>query len=144
MNDLELKEKLIEYIKNKNTKTLTLSEIYELLNLPYLPENDKTIFNLIKKLEDEKVIKPLITTKKNCQGSFERYKILNKNEENVQGIQKEILNLNPKIQIDYYLKHPEEYEKNKDFILKFFCYNDIIFFVKYPNFILDFNAYNIL
>lgn len=118
MDDIKLKEKLKEYIKSKNTKTLTLSEIYEILHLPYLPENDKIIYSITKQLEEEKYIQPLKTTKKNHQGSFEKYKILNKNEENVQRIQKEILNLNLKIQIDYYLKHPEEYENNKEFILR--------------------------
>ena len=117
MDYIKLKEKLKEYIKSKNTKTLTLSEIYEILHLPYCPENDKIIYSLISQLEGEKYIKPLKTTKKNHQGSFQKYKILNKDEENVQRIQKEILNLNPKIKIDYYLKHPEEYEKDKVFIL---------------------------
>ena len=116
MNE-KLEEKIIKYIKQKKTKTLNLNEIYEKLKLPYTPQNDKIIYDILIKLEEEGYIKPLKTANKNYQGSFEKYKILKIKEENEEEIKEEILKLDKKIKIDYYLKNPKEYIKEKEVIL---------------------------
>ena len=113
-----MKEKLKKYIETKKNKILNLSEIYSVLHLPYTPENDEKIYNLINDLEQEDYIIHLKTSKRTYQGCYEKYKVLNLNKKDKEKVKKEILNLNKKIKIDYYLKHVEEYEKNKDFILK--------------------------
>ena len=110
-----MKENLKQYIQTKKTKTLTLTEVYENLHLPYNPENDQIIHKLLKQLEEEKIIIPLKTAKKNYRGMSEKYRILSQNEDDT--IKKEILKLNSKLQINYYLKHPEEYLNDKSIIL---------------------------
>ena len=73
---MNLEEKLINYIKQKKNKTIGLQEIYPILGLPYSPQNDEVIYNILLNLEKEGYIKPLKTSKKNYQGSFEKYKII--------------------------------------------------------------------
>lgn len=118
-----METKIKNYIKNKKTKTLNLQEIYQIMKLPYNPTNDKKIYNVMEKLEQEKYIEHLKTSKRNNCGCFEKYKILKQNEGSQNTIKKELLGLNKKIKIDYYLKHLNEYEKDKEIILpinKFF------------------------
>lgn len=115
--NMEIEEKLIKYILQKKTKTMNLSEVYEKLKLPYTPQSDKIINNILKNLEEKGYIQPLKTTNKNLQGSFEKYKILKLKEENEEKIKEEILKLDKKIKIDYFLKHPKEYMKNKEIII---------------------------
>ena len=110
--NMEIEEKLIKYILQKKTKTMNLSEVYEKLKLPYTPQSDKIINNILKNLEEKGYIQPLKKTNKNLQGSFEKYKILKLKEENEEKIKEEILKLDKKIKIDYFLKHPKEYMKN--------------------------------
>ncbi len=112
-----IKEKLIKYINLKKNKTLNLNEVYEILSLPYIPENDRKILNLLEELEKEGHIKRLKTAKKNYVGSFEKYRILNVKKEE-KDIKEEILKLNKKIKIDYYLGHVEEYKKDEKIILE--------------------------
>ena len=115
--NMEIEEKLIKYILQKKTKTMNLSEVYEKLKLPYTPQSDKIINNILKNLEEKGYIQPLKTTNKNLQGSFKKYKILKLKEENEEKIKEEILKLDKKIKIDYFLKHPKEYMKNKEIII---------------------------
>ncbi len=115
--NMEIEEKLIKYILQKKTKTMNLSEVYEKLKLPYTPQSDKIINNILKNLEEKGYIQPLKTTNKNLQGSFVKYKILKLKEENEEKIKEEILKLDKKIKIDYFLKHPKEYMKNKEIII---------------------------
>ena len=110
-------EKIEKYIKEKKTKTLLLSEVYEELKLPYLPNTDKIIFGVLLELEKEGYIEHLKTSKRNYIGSFEKYKILHLKKENEERIKEEILKLDKKIKIDYLLKNPNEYMKNKEIIL---------------------------
>lgn len=114
---IEVEEKLINYILQKKNKTINLSEIYKKLKLPYTPQNDKIINNILIDLEEKGYIQPLKTTKQDFQGSFEKYKILKLRKENEEKIKEEILKLNKKIKIDYFLKYPEEYIKNKEIII---------------------------
>ena len=118
MNNLneEIEEKLINYILQKKTKTINLSEVYEKLKLPYTPQSDKIINNMLTDLEEKGYLQPLKTTNKDFQGNFERYRILKLKEENEEKIKEEILKLDKKIKIDYFLKHPKEYMKNKRII----------------------------
>ena len=74
--NMEIEEKLIKYILQKKTKTMNLSEVYEKLKLPYTPQSDKIINNILTNLEEKGYIQPLKTTNKDFQGSFEKYKIL--------------------------------------------------------------------
>ena len=113
---MEIEEKLIKYILQKKTKTMNLSEVYEKLKLPYTPQSDKIINNILTNLEEKGYIQPLKTTNKDFQGSFEKYKILKLKEENEEKIKEEILKLDKKIKIDYILKHPKEYIKYKEII----------------------------
>ena len=115
--NMEIEEKLIKYILQKKTKTMNLSEVYEKLKLPYTPQSDKIINNILTNLEEKGYIKPLKTTNKDFQGSFEKYKILKLKEENEEKIKEEILKLDKKIKIDYFLKHPKEYIKHKKIII---------------------------
>ena len=115
--NMEIEEKLIKYILQKKTKTMNLSEVYEKLKLPYTPQSDKIINNILKNLEEKGYIQPLKTTNKNLQGSFVKYKILKLKEENEEKIKEEILKLDKKIKIDYFLKHPKEYIKHKKIII---------------------------
>lgn len=112
----KIKSEIIKYIKTKRAKTLDLSEIYQNLNLPYIPENDKLIYKILNEIEKEGYICPLKTMKKNFQGCFTKYKILKK-EESKENIKEEILKLNKKLKIDYFLKYPEQYIKNREIIL---------------------------
>lgn len=114
--NMEIEEKLIKYILQKKTKTMNLSEVYEKLKLPYTPQSDKIINNILTNLEEKGYIQPLKTTNKDLQGSFEKYKILKLKEENEEKIKEEILKLDKKIKIDYFLKHPKEYIKYKEII----------------------------
>ena len=114
--NMEIEEKLIKYILQKKTKTMNLSEVYEKLKLPYTPQSDKIINNILTNLEEKGYIQPLKTTNKNLQGRFEKYKILKLKEENEEKIKEEILKLDKKIKIDYFLKHPKEYIKYKEII----------------------------
>ena len=114
---IEVEEKLINYILQKKNKTINLSEIYKKLKLPYTPQNDKIINNILIDLEEKGYIQPLKTTKQDFQGSFEKYKILKLRKENEEKIKEEILKLDKKIKIDYFLKYPEEYIKNKEIII---------------------------
>lgn len=114
--NMEIEEKLIKYILQKKTKTMNVSEVYEKLKLPYTPQSDKIINNILTNLEEKGYIQPLKTTNKNLQGSFEKYKILKLKEENEEKIKEEILKLDKKIKIDYFLKHPKEYIKYKEII----------------------------
>lgn len=115
--NMEIEEKLIKYILQKKTKTMNLSEVYEKLKLPYTPQSDKIINNILTNLEEKGYIQPLKTTNKDFQGSFEKYKILKLKEENEEKIKEEILKLDKKIKIDYFLKHPKEYIKHKKIII---------------------------
>lgn len=115
--NMEIEEKLINYILQKKTKTMNLSEVYEKLKLPYTPQSDKIINNILTDLEEKGYIQPLKTSNKDFQGSFEKYKILKLKEENEEKIKEEILKLDKKIKIDYFLKHPKEYMKNKEIII---------------------------
>ena len=112
-----IKEKLIKYINLKKNKTLNLNEVYEILSLPYIPENDRKILNLLEELEKEGHIKRLKTAKKNYVGSFEKYRILNVKKEE-KDIKEELLKIKKKIKIDYYLVHVEEYKKDEKIILE--------------------------
>ena len=114
--NVEIEEKLIKFILQKKTKTMNLSEVYEKLKLPYTPQSDKIINNILTNLEEKGYIQPLKTTNKDLQGSFEKYKILKLKEENEEKIKEEILKLDKKIKIDYFLKHPKEYIKYKEII----------------------------
>ncbi len=115
--NMEIEEKLIKYILQKKTKTMNLSEVYKKLKLPYTPQSDKIINNILTNLEEKGYIQPLKTTNKDFQGSFEKYKILKLKEENEEKIKEEILKLDKKIKIDYFLKHPKEYIKYKKIII---------------------------
>ena len=115
--NMEIEEKLIKYILQKKTKTMNLSEVYEKLKLPYTPQSDKIINNILTNLEEKGYIQPLKTTNKDFQGSFEKYKILKLKEENEEKIKEEILKLDKKIKIDYFLKHPKECIKHKKIII---------------------------
>ena len=115
--NMEIEEKLIKYILQKKTKTMNLSEVYEKLKLPYTPQSDKIINNILTNLEEKGYIQPLKTTNKDFQGSFVKYKILKLKEENEEKIKEEILKLDKKIKIDYFLKHPKEYIKHKKIII---------------------------
>ena len=115
--NMEIEEKLIKYILQKKTKTMNLSEVYKKLKLPYIPQSDKIINNILTNLEEKGYIQPLKTTNKDFQGSFEKYKILKLKEENEEKIKEEILKLDKKIKIDYFLKHPKEYIKYKKIII---------------------------
>ena len=74
--NIEIEEKLINYILQKKTKIINLSEVYKKLKLPYTPESDKIINNILTDLEEKEYIQPLKTTNKDFQGSFQKYKIL--------------------------------------------------------------------
>ena len=115
--NMEIEEKLINYILQKKTKTMNLSEVYEKLKLPYTPQSDKIINNILTDLEEKGYIQPLKTSNKDFQGSFKKYKILKLKKENEEKIKEEILKLDKKIKIDYFLKHPKEYMKNKEIII---------------------------
>ncbi len=115
--NIEAEKELIDYILQKKTKTIKLSEIYKKLKLPYAPQNDKIIKNILNNLEEKGYIQPLKTTNKNVQGIFEKYKILNLKQEEEEKIKEEILKLDEKIKIDYFLKYPKEYIKNKELII---------------------------
>lgn len=115
--NMEIEEKLIKYILQKKTKTMNLSEVYEKLKLPYTPQSDKIINNILTNLEEKGYIQLLKTTNKDFQGSFVKYKILKLKEENEEKIKEEILKLDKKIKIDYFLKHPKEYIKHKKIII---------------------------
>ena len=114
--NVEIEEKLIKFILQKKTKTMNLSEVYEKLKLPYTPQSDKIINNILTNLEEKGYIQPLKTTNKDLQGSFKKYKIKKLKEENEEKIKEEILKLHKKIKIDYFLKHPKEYIKYKEII----------------------------
>ncbi len=115
--NIQITEALTKYILQKNTKTINLNEIYKTLKLPYSPQSDKQISKALKEIQEKGYIEPLKTTKKNYQGLFEKYKIIKIKEDNEKQIKEEILKLDKKIKIDYLLKHPEEYLKNKDIII---------------------------
>lgn len=90
-----IKEKLIKYIESKKNKILKLNEVYEILKLQYIPENDRKILNLLEELEKQGYISSLKTAKKNYVGSFEKYRILNVKKEE-EDIKEKILKLNKK------------------------------------------------
>ena len=115
--NVEIEKILINYILQKKTKTINLSEVYKKLKLPYTPQSDKIINNILTDLEEKGYIQPLKTTNRNFQGSFEKYKILKLREENEEKIKEEILKLDKKVKIDYFLKHPKEYMKNREIIM---------------------------
>ena len=53
--NMEIEEKLIKYILQKKTKTMNVSEVYEKLKLPYTPQSDKIINNILTNLEEKRI-----------------------------------------------------------------------------------------
>lgn len=113
----QIKLKIIKFLKNKKEKTVTLSDIYMELGLAYGPASDKLIYDVLNVLVVEKYIAPLKTSKTNKIGSYQKYRIFQQNEDDEKRIQTEIVNTLVKpVDIQFLLKHPSEYIKNKDFI----------------------------
>lgn len=119
MESEEIKLALIEYIKNRKTKTINITEIYQNLKLPYSQNSDKTLHIILNELIEENYITPLKNSEKTIQGSYKKYRII-KQRENIEElkIKEELLRLDKQIDISYYLKHPEEYIKEKENILQ--------------------------
>ena len=114
----ELKTKLKKYIQTKKIKTITITEIYTNLQIQYNPTNDQTLKNTLKELVQEQYLTPIKTTKKDAHENYEKYKINPQTNQQNEQAKEEILNtLVKQINIGYYLKHPEEYIKNKEIII---------------------------
>lgn len=114
--NMEIKSKIIEIIKNQKSKTINIKEIRKKINLEYTPQNEKVLKQIIEELIQEKYIEPQKTSKQNIEGIAEKYKIITKDDN--EKIKQEIVKLSNKIKIDYYLKNPKEYEKDKEIINK--------------------------
>lgn len=116
MEKEELTKELKELIQSKSTKTITLSEIYTNLKIPYVPASDKILHQILNELIEQEILNPLKTSQRDRQGSYKKYKIIQKQNQEKK-IQNEILNtFAPKLDIQYFLKHPNEYSKNKEII----------------------------
>lgn len=116
MEKEKLKNQIKEIIQNKKTKTITIAEMYEKLKLPYQPNSDKILAQVLLKLVEQNEIKPIKNSNKNVQGIYTKYKIVTIPKAEKKQIQNEILKLHAKIDINYYLKHTEEYKKDKQII----------------------------
>lgn len=110
MEETKLKEKIIEAIQKSKLKNITLEEIYQATNHIYSPEMAKQIDKIMKELIQENKIEPLKTAKKNSIGTFLKYRII-KIKKDYKESQQEIMKLHKKVDIQYFLKHPDEYEK---------------------------------
>lgn len=113
MEKEKLENELQEIIQNMKTKTITIAEIYEKLKLPYQPNSDKMLAQVLLKLIEQNKIQPIKSSGKNVQGIYTKYKIVTILEPEKKQIQNEILKLHSKININYYLKHTNEYKKDK-------------------------------
>ncbi len=113
----ELKNKLIKYINITKSKMITLSYMYEYLKIPYTPQYDNILNNVILELISEKYLEPLKTSRKNVNGTYCKYRIIERKNVEIVDIKKEIMELADDIKIDYLLKYPEEYVKNKAVII---------------------------
>ncbi len=118
MEKEEIKNNIIQYISVDNKKTITLSELYTKLQLPYTPAYDKKLCYVLNELIEEKQLQPVKTSKRGIQGNYEKYRIMPKQKEKQKDVKEEILNtLVKNINIGYFLKYPEEYIKNRETIL---------------------------
>lgn len=118
MENHELKTKIKKYLQTKKIKTITITEIYTNLQIPYNPTNDQALKNTLKELVQEQYLTPIKTTKKDTHENYEKYKIIPQTNQQNEQAKEEILNtLVKQINIGYYLKHPEEYIKNKEIII---------------------------
>lgn len=112
MEETEPKEKIIEAIQKSKLKSITLEEIYQASRTIYSPEMAKQTEKIIQELIQEKRIEPLKNAKKNSIGIPLKYRII-KEKKDDRNSQQEIMKLHKKIEIQYFLKHPDEYEKWK-------------------------------
>lgn len=113
----QIKLEIIKFLRNRKEKTVTLSDIYMELGLTYGPTSDQLIYDVLNILVTEKYIEPLKTSKTNKIGSYQKYRIFQPNKDDEKMIQTEIVNTLVKpIDIQFLLKHPNEYLKNKHFI----------------------------
>lgn len=112
-----IKQKILEIIQKSKLKSITLEEIYKLAEIVYSPEIAKQIDTIVKELIEENLLEPFKTSKKNVIGTPLKYRII-KIEKDYVYIKEEISKLYKKIDIKYYLKHPEEYEQHRKEILQ--------------------------
>ncbi|SHF16420.1 hypothetical protein SAMN02745164_01914 [Marinitoga hydrogenitolerans DSM 16785] len=98
-----------KYLEKYSKKYITYEEIEKNINIEY-----EILYNEIKKLIDEKILIPIKNKKEN--GRYPslpekfRINIINKKDN--------LFILHPKININYYLNHMNEYQKDKEIILK--------------------------
>lgn len=116
MEKEEIIQKLQQMLQNTKRKTITVSEIYSKLQLPYHPTSDKILAQVLIELINQGKIQPIKTSGRNAQGIFKKYKIVLVQNEEERQIQNEVLGLYSKIDISYYLKFPNEYQKDKTII----------------------------
>lgn len=112
-----IKEKIIEKLEKSKMKSITLEEIYQVAQIVYSPDMVRKMDTIIKELIQENRLEPLKTSKKNLIGTPMKYRIINMKKDDI-SIKQEITKLHKKMNIQYYLKHPEEYIKNREEILK--------------------------
>lgn len=112
-----IKQKILEIVNKSKLKSITLEEIYKLIKIVYSPEIAKQMDIIIKELIEENILQPFKTSKKNAVGTPVKYRIV-KIEKDYIDIKEEISKLYKKIDIKYYIKHPEEYEQYREEILK--------------------------
>lgn len=118
MERTNLEQKIIKKIKENKNKNITIAEIYEATEVPYTPQLQLEIKDIINKLVKNQILEPLKTSPKDIRGNYIKYRILSK-QEDLQSIKEEIIKTLAKpINIQYYLKHPKEYQENKDIISK--------------------------
>ncbi len=117
MEENNLKETIQEMLETSKSKNITLEEIYQFTKTIYSPEIAKQMDTIIEKLVQENKLEPLKNAKKNLIGTPLKYRIVKPKKDYIE-VKQEIMKLHNKINIQYYLKHPEEYEEDRDEILK--------------------------
>lgn len=116
MNKEQIKKQIIQKIDENKNKTITLSQIYNMLEIPYSPELQEAVIEIVQQLIGDNLLEPLKTSPKDMRGNIIKYKIL-KSKENEQEIKEEIVKTLVKpINLQYYLSNPKEYKKSKETI----------------------------
>lgn len=120
-------DKIYNMLKNKIRQHkkvyITLDDFYnyiesEDINLKMAlnyPDNCSKFGQAVNKLVKENVIEPVKSSKSNNQNLKLNYRIV-KTSPSYDDIKRQIIKLTKPIQIEYYLSHPQEYQKDKEYI----------------------------
>lgn len=117
MEKNELEQRIREILKKVKSQNITLEEIYQSTKIVYSPEIAKQMDIIIGNLVQENKLEPLKNARKNLMGTPLKYRIVRYQKDYAETKQ-EIMQLHEKINVQYYLKHPEEYEEYRDEIFK--------------------------